>query len=148
MWRVLRHLDGLALAHVAARSLLPPSRAFKTWGPNSCSLMLCAMPPWQDYAPVAISHYKRASSPSWMKAWQVALQEASARADCLRAHPCDALWHVVMRLLAWSGCTTSGVEQTFAVSDWLVPKRRRRMTTDKQEDELVLAKDDEARPAT
>ena len=54
------------------------------------------------------------------------------------AHPQDQLNRLLQRYIAWCGCTTSGVEQSFGKAEWLLPKRRGKLETEAQEDEVIL----------
>jgi hypothetical protein len=95
-----------------------------------------------DYAALVLQEHKAVGpGATWMSSWQAALQRVLGRADRLRQHPNAELLCVVARYLAWSGCTTSGVEQTFSVGQWLLPQRRKKLGSQRQEDEILLVKD-------
>ena len=97
---------------------------------------------FEDFAPAAIQQYKLMDvNANWLLAWQSAVAHVQERRDLTIRHPHDVLGATLQRGLAWSGCTTSGVEQTFGLSEWLVPKRRGRLGTERQEDELILHAD-------
>ena len=44
----------------------------------------------------------------------------------------------LMRYISLSGCTTSGVEHIHAWHDWLWPQRRRRLSNDRENDEIQI----------
>eukprot|EP00972_Heterocapsa_arctica_P042743 6303250-Heterocapsa_arctica.AAC.1 len=94
---------------------------------------------FEDYAALVLQEHKAVGpGATWMSSWQAALQRVLGRADRLRQHPNAELLCVVARYLAWSGCTTSGVEQTFSVGQWLLPQRRKKLGSQRQEDEILL----------
>ena len=49
-----------------------------------------------------------------------------------------ALRDALIRRICLSGCTTSGVEHIHAWHDWLWPPRRRRLTEDRENDEIQV----------
>ena len=61
-------------------------------------------------------------------------------ANTRRAHPVDHLVPVLVRLAAWTGCTTSGIEQLLSkVKTWLLTPRRRTWSPSRVEDEVSVA---------
>lgn len=64
-----------------------------------------------DIRPIAMHHSKLASVNSF-ESWRQAIRQVSRRSST--SHPTDNLSKLVMRLGAWDGCTTSGVERVFA----------------------------------
>ena len=50
-----------------------------------------------------------------------------------------ALRDALIRRICLSGCTTSGVEHIHAWHDWLWPQRRRRLSDDRENDEIQIS---------
>ena len=94
---------------------------------------------FEDYVPEVIRLYKTmGAGATWRAAWQSAVTRAARRSDMTNAHPQDQLNRLLQRYIAWCGCTTSGVEQSFGKAEWLLPKRRGKLETEAQEDEVIL----------
>ena len=94
---------------------------------------------FQDFVPAAVQQYNlMGQGATWLAAWRHAVYSVMRRQDVSRRHPHGVLVEVLQRYGAWSGCTTSGVEQTFSQAEWLLPKRRLRLGTEQQEAEIIL----------
>ena len=64
-----------------------------------------------DVRPIAMHHSKLVSVSSF-DAWREAIRKVSRRSK--QTHPTGNLVKLIMRLGAWDGCSTSGVERVFA----------------------------------
>lgn len=72
-----------------------------------------------------------------MEAWGEVLRKLSDR-RMRKTHPSEALSAVAYRYLAFSGCTTSGVEQNFSVLQRIFPKERNGLSSRLEAGELRL----------
>ena len=65
-----------------------------------------------------------------------------SNADVWRAMEAKgALLALLTRYITFCGCTTSGVEHTHTIQDWLFPKRRKRLSNESANDEIKIIKD-------
>jgi hypothetical protein len=64
-------------------------------------------------------------------AWREAILDSPTRLPELQA--------IVLRLGNWSGMTTSGVERTHAIQDWLLDGRRGLLANAQENDELKVS---------
>lgn len=64
-----------------------------------------------DIRPIAMHHSKLVSVSSF-ECWREAIRKVGRRSS--HVHPTGNLAKLIMRLGAWDGCTTSGVERVFA----------------------------------
>ncbi|CAE7345070.1 unnamed protein product [Symbiodinium natans] len=79
---------------------------------------------YQHFLTKAVSYYRSQASCSSFDAWRhVMLQEARAKGRSMESLAPE-LFRAVAQLGAFTGCTTSCVEVTHSVQDWLWPKRR------------------------
>ena len=64
--------------------------------------------------------------------------EDAWKSTCKAMGSPQALRDALMRYICLSGCTTSGVEHIHAWHDWLWPQRRRRLSDDRENDEIQI----------
>lgn len=94
--------DGMAQVHESAQRL--------------CAVFTdvaqqCFIDEFLDLRPIAMHHSKLASVSSF-ESWREAIRKV--RRFSSKVHPTGNLIKLVMRLGAWDGCTTTGVERVFA----------------------------------
>ncbi|CAE7323992.1 unnamed protein product [Symbiodinium sp. CCMP2592] len=91
-----------------------------------------------DLEPVARFHIASAEGTSF-DAWRTALLRCrQGRRELKARHPVDAIWPALILYGAFSGLSTSGVEQGFALLDRFQPAERRHMLESTCEDEAYL----------
>lgn len=95
---------------------------------------------FEDHAGL-VSQLLRTTGGTTFEAWRAAVKRTQSRASLRRVHPATALWPVLLRLGAWNGATTSGVEQTFSVQHRAFMPCRDHMSLATELDETKLRRD-------
>ena len=76
--------------------------------------LTCFLSEFYDHQPIALHLAVAHDLPKSWDAWSMAVQRTRERKQIMSRHPSNHLVKVMMRYGAFQGCTTSGVEQSFA----------------------------------
>lgn len=93
-----------------------------------------------DHEPIAL-HAAKSQNLSNFDAWKTAVLRTRSRRSTQQRHPSDSLLKVLIRYGAFTGATTSGVEQCFSRIDKHISSRKRGMSWEHELDEVKLILD-------